>query len=150
MHDPVELSWSHSSNGPEALFDHTVKRSVVKPEDGFHYERQVPPAATRPEEVAMRSERQTLRKLPKSGAVLFTIRTHLTPIPTMAKEPGVPGRLASAMRSWPEDVQWYKGVRRFRDVCLPYLDAAHEEQVASGIFTGSAEEILAAKRAYPF
>jgi len=42
----------------------------------------------------------------------------------------VPGRLASAVRSWGEDVSKYKGRERYGDVLLEYLDEKHEAQVA--------------------
>ena len=57
-----------------------------------------------PEMIMLRTERQTLRRLPKTGAILFTIRTYTTPVVTLAQEPGVPSRLASAVRSWPDIV----------------------------------------------
>ncbi|KAL8799958.1 MAG: hypothetical protein Q9200_007395, partial [Gallowayella weberi] len=56
-----------------------------------------------------RSERQSLRRLPRSGGVVFTIRTYFEPITEIVKEVGVPGRLASAVRSWGDDVARYKG-----------------------------------------
>ena len=37
-----------------------------------------------PEDIFLRVERQTLRKLPRSGAVVFTIRTYLDPLPSIA------------------------------------------------------------------
>jgi hypothetical protein len=46
-----------------------------------------------------RSERQTLRRLPRSGGVVFTIRTYFLPVTEIVKEDYVPGRLASAIRS---------------------------------------------------
>lgn len=55
------------------------------------------------EHVQMRTERQTLRRLPRSGAIVFTVHTYVVPVVTMAKEAGVPARLVSALRSWPED-----------------------------------------------
>lgn len=57
----------------------------------------------------MRSERQTVRRLAHSGAVVFTVRTYLTPVEELGKEPGVPARLVSALKSWPADVGEYKG-----------------------------------------
>ncbi|QIW95536.1 hypothetical protein AMS68_001054 [Peltaster fructicola] len=56
-----------------------------------------------------RSERQSLRRLPRSGGVVFTIRTYFMPITELCEEPYVPGRLASAVRSWGDDVSRYKG-----------------------------------------
>lgn len=78
-----------------------------------------------------RSERQTLRRLPKSGGVVFTIRTYFLPVTEICQEKGVPGRLASAVKSWGDDVSKYKGKERYEEVLLEYLDEKHEEQVAA-------------------
>jgi len=80
-----------------------------------------------------RSERQSLRRLPRSGGVVFTIRTYFHPITEIAQQPYVPGRLASAIRSWGEDVARYKGRERYQDVLLEYLDARHQEQLDTGL-----------------
>ncbi|KNG47518.1 wlm domain-containing protein [Stemphylium lycopersici] len=56
----------------------------------------------RVEDIHFRSERQSLRRLPKSKALLFTIRTYFEPVTTIAKEPHMPGRLAEAIRNWDE------------------------------------------------
>uniref|UniRef100_A0A093XI47 Alanine/arginine aminopeptidase n=1 Tax=Talaromyces marneffei PM1 TaxID=1077442 RepID=A0A093XI47_TALMA len=80
-----------------------------------------------------RSERQSLRRLPRSGVVVFTIRTYFEPITEIAKEPYVPGRLASAIRSWEDDVSIYKGKEKYGEVLLEYLDKQHEEQIANGL-----------------
>lgn len=82
-----------------------------------------------------RSERQSLRRLPRSGGVVFTIRTYFEPVTAIAKEPGVPGRLASAVRSWGDDVSKYKGKERYQDVLLEYLDGEHKRQLEEGITT---------------
>ncbi|PWN31337.1 uncharacterized protein FA14DRAFT_128341 [Meira miltonrushii] len=104
----------------------------------------------RPQDLVMRTERQTLRKLPKSGAVLFTIHTHMVPIEVMAKEPGIPGRLAYAMRNWPEDVAWYKAASLYREGVLPFLDKAHQDQIRSGIVATQEAEEERSKKSYPF
>ncbi|GAA5922548.1 hypothetical protein JCM1841_006196 [Sporobolomyces salmonicolor] len=91
-----------------------------------------PLQATDVDAIHFRTERQTLRRLPKSKAILFTIRTYLDPVSELVKEPGVPGRMASALRSWPRDVHWYKGAGKYTPVLLPYLDRQHEEQVSRG------------------
>lgn len=79
-----------------------------------------------------RSERQSLRRLPKSGGVVFTIRTYFEPVTRIAKEKGVPGRLANGVRSWGEDSARYKGRDRYESVLLEYLDRCHREQVERG------------------
>ncbi|CAF1448009.1 unnamed protein product [Didymodactylos carnosus] len=89
------------------------------------------------ENIRFRSERQTLRRLPRSGAILFTIRTYFIPVVDIAQEPGVPGRLASAIRSWPDDVARYKGKKAYEEVLLNYLDEKQAEQQANGLDVAS-------------
>ncbi|KAJ5917352.1 hypothetical protein N7466_010906 [Penicillium verhagenii] len=93
-----------------------------------------------------RSERQSLRRLPRSGAVVFTIRTYFEPITEIVKEDYVPGRLASAVRSWGDDVSRYKGKEKYQEVLLDYLDRKHNEQVALGLKVDKEGEV----RSYPY
>jgi Haem-dependent oxidative N-demethylase, alpha subunit-like len=71
------------------------------------------------DELYFRSERQTLRRLARSGSVLFTIRTYMLPVRELCQEKWVPGRVASPIRSWGEDVLRCKELRANRDVRLP-------------------------------
>ncbi|KIK80278.1 hypothetical protein PAXRUDRAFT_833621 [Paxillus rubicundulus Ve08.2h10] len=123
--DPEELSWSESLNGPEDDFAHG--RSY-----GTGYVPQVDPSTLR-----LRSERQSLRRLPRTGAIVFGIRTYQFKVAELAQERGVAGRLASAVRSWPDDVAFYKGRRRYRDVLLAYLDECADKDG-----TGPTESML--------
>lgn len=95
--DPTELAWCRSIHGAEDRSDFERQQSSVAPPGN-------PARAVDPREVWLRSERQTLRRLPRTGAVVFTIRVYQTPVVDLAAEPGVPGRLASAVRGWSEDV----------------------------------------------
>lgn len=47
-----------------------------------------------------RQERQVLRRLPKSGAVVWMVHTYIEPMAEVVKEEGIPGRMASLIRSW--------------------------------------------------
>lgn len=85
------------------------------------------------ENIYFRSERQSLRRLPRTGAVVFTIRTYFEPVTAIAQEKHVPGRLASAVRSWGDDVSKYKGKGKYDGVLLEYLDRKHAEQVEQGL-----------------
>lgn len=106
--DPDQIGWSDSTNGPEDVFDQATKEpSLSAQESGQISEFQSPAKVNGVSAVRLRQERQSLRRLPRSGAVVFTIRTYIDPFTELAKEPGVPGRLASAIRSWPEDVAEY-------------------------------------------
>ncbi|KAM6495690.1 Protein of unknown function (DUF3445) domain containing protein [Amanita muscaria] len=110
--DPDELAWSYTTNGPEDGFEHGDRYAP--------HDRPEP----RPEILRLRTERQTLRRLPKSGAVIFTIRTYVVPIEELVKEAGVAGRLASAIESWPDEVVEYKGRERlgWRRTLMEYLE----------------------------
>lgn len=78
--------------------------------------------------------------------MVFTIRTYFHPITEICEEPGVPGRLASAVRSWGDDVSRYKGKEMYGEVLLEYLDRKHEEQVAAGLDV----EALKEESSYPY
>lgn len=104
--DPTELSWARTMHGiedkkdferaahireeKEVVFENVAERQSTEPLD--------------PSTVFLRTERQTLRRLPKTGAIVFTIRVYQTRVTDLAREPGVPGRLASSIRGWSEDV----------------------------------------------
>lgn len=115
--DPEEIGWAVSSMGDEDAFEHGT-HGTAKPKDT---DSQGP---AKVEWIHLRTERQTLRRLPRSGAVVFTIRTYFTPMVELGRETGVPERLASALRSWPLDVAGYKGKSRggWWEPLLEYLD----------------------------
>ncbi|KAG9547777.1 glycosyltransferase family 22 protein, partial [Aureobasidium melanogenum] len=125
-----DLAWSYSI-GPEDDGEPSWDTAAANRAIEHHY---------------FRSECQSLRRLPRSGGVLFTIRTYFHPITEIAEEDYVPGRLASAIRSWGDDVSKYKGKAKYGDVLLNYLDKKHEEQVANGLDMSREDEC----RAYPY
>ncbi|KAJ7849961.1 hypothetical protein B0H14DRAFT_2764056 [Mycena olivaceomarginata] len=110
--DPEELAWGENVLGPEEVYGGTKGSSFGSPSD----------LVVTPQTLRLRTERQTLRRLPRSGAVVFTIRTYLVPMEELAREPGVAARFASAVRSWPEGIKEYKGERRYGDVLVRYLE----------------------------
>lgn len=127
------LAWS-SSIGPEDGASDTVGWFTAEKNKAISHHH-------------FRSERQTLRRLPKTGGIVFTIRTYFHPITEICEEPYVPGRLASAVRSWGDDVNRYKGREKYGDVLLEYLDRRHGEQVKGGLDLEK-EEVVG--RGYPF
>ena len=57
----------------------------------------------------LRVERQTLRRLPISNTILFTIKTYMTEIEDLCRnEPDMAKRLAGAVRNWPSEMIKYK------------------------------------------
>jgi hypothetical protein len=79
------------------------------------------------ERLFTRCERQTLRKLPDSGWILFTIKTHIDPISTLLGNPEAATGLAGALRDLPSDNRRYKNIAPYETAMLGYLD-----QIASG------------------
>jgi hypothetical protein len=70
-----------------------------------------PPRPTEPgfHHLHLRVERETLRRLPRTGAILFTIRTHLTPLPRLAAADREQAEvLAEAIEALPPEVADYK------------------------------------------
>ena len=66
------------------------------------------PVPTPGEDWWIRSERQTLRRLPSTGAVLFTIATDTAPVSTL--DPGDRRRLATWLRGLPPEWGAYAGL----------------------------------------
>jgi hypothetical protein len=62
-----------------------------------------------PEGLWLRSERQTLRRLPTPGTILFTIRTQQVALATLRERPDVARRMAAAIDAWSPELVAYKG-----------------------------------------
>lgn len=60
------------------------------------------------EDLIIRHERQTLRRLPKSNAILFTVRTFFTPVVELAQEPDSLRELVDSASAMPEELANYK------------------------------------------
>lgn len=71
----------------------------------------------------LRVERQTLRQLPRTGAVVFGIHTYVYPLAQIAADPAVAARLASAVRGLPAELSAYKSLRVVVEPLLAFLDA---------------------------
>ena len=59
-------------------------------------------------DVHVRVERETLRRVSRTRAVLFTIRTHTAPLTSVLAHPEVAAELLDVVRSLPADVAAYK------------------------------------------
>lgn len=64
-----------------------------------------------PSDLWLRSERQTLRALPATGAILFTIKVQLAPATALADHPDLAGRLADAIDGWSPEMLAMRGSR---------------------------------------
>lgn len=89
--------------------------------------------AAKPDEAVVRVERQTLTKLPVTGAIVFTIRIYLDPVTAFRNHPDGPrlrAALAEQLEGLAGDQLRYKGLDIQRDRLVAHLrqDTALENQ----------------------
>ena len=72
------------------------------------------------EDIRIRHERQTLRRLPRTGAILFTVRTYMTPMLELQSEVESVKALLGAIQAMPPDVARYKGRSMWGDVVVSW------------------------------
>jgi len=75
-------------------------QSALRQPDAFH-----------PDHLWLRSERQTLRRLPATGAILFTIRVQLAPSAALTRLPDLAARLLEAIKDWTPELVESRGGR---------------------------------------
>ena len=81
------------------------------------------------DKVYMRCERQTLRRLPDTGWILFTIKTYLDKVSKLHKYPKETQNLSSLLRSAPTTLLSYKNINHFLEPLLVYLDELADQKV---------------------
>jgi hypothetical protein len=69
-----------------------------------------------------RTERQSLRRLPRTGAIAFTIRVYLHPLETLHNTPGALAALLAAIEATPPDLAKYKGFDELRPSLARYRE----------------------------
>ena len=74
----------------------------------------------------LRAERQTLSRLPRTGAILFTIHTYLTPISQVAADPEGRRALVAHVRSLSAAMIAYRGMTEYADALIAYLEQKRE------------------------
>ncbi|ODV61169.1 heme-dependent oxidative N-demethylase family protein ASCRUDRAFT_75881 [Ascoidea rubescens DSM 1968] len=86
-----------------------------------------------PTEFNFRVERQTLRRLPRSKAIIFTNHPVYYGIEEVKDEPLIPSLIKKIIFEGPEDIIKYKNFESFRDHAAPYLDSLIQRQIDLGI-----------------
>lgn len=108
-------NWAFANNGD-------LDRPVYGTEDSFVTRLEA--AKLAPEERFLKTEYQTLRKLPLSGHLLFTVRTYVEALSELKGQPIAAATLASSLRGLTREMQAYKGLPTENDAekILSYLD----------------------------
>ena len=70
----------------------------------------------------LRVERETLRRFPETGCILFTIRTYIRPLSHLVDRPEDARRLADALSQIPDDVRDYKRTTELTDAAVHWLN----------------------------
>jgi len=77
---------------------------------------------TIPNKLFLRVERQTIRKLPKYGSVLFTIRVHVDPIESILNDKHTLKSLKMAVENLSGPMKEYKSINQFEKILLEWLE----------------------------
>eukprot|EP00955_Chlamydomonas_euryale_P092885 364743-Chlamydomonas_euryale.AAC.84 len=83
----------------------------------------------------LRTEYQTLRRLPRTKAALFTVRTFTEPLSALAGAPAAAAAIAASLRGMSPPMQAYKGLGDLNALAdmLEYLDTmANNQNVTKG------------------
>jgi hypothetical protein len=95
---PISHRWNWSVVTTDRLFTpHRARRTPLKPDAGING-------------IFLRMESQTLRKLPESGQILFTIRSYVEPLSRWANIPGALESLVEMLACMTPQMRDYKGV----------------------------------------
>ncbi|HVA89138.1 MAG TPA: heme-dependent oxidative N-demethylase subunit alpha family protein [Chloroflexota bacterium] len=70
----------------------------------------------------LRLERQTLSRLPRTGGILFTIHTTITPLSDVVADPERLRRLTNVIKGIPRPTREYKGMAGYIDALVDYLE----------------------------
>jgi len=81
------------------------------------------PLLENPQDLWIRMERQTLRRLPETGGILFTIRGYQQPLPEyLSRNKDIASNLRTLLERLPDDVAQYKSVYYYRPKILPWIN----------------------------
>ena len=81
------------------------------------------PLVKTPDELWIRMERQTLRRLPKTGGILFTIRGYQQPLPEyLSRSKQIAQDTRTLVERLPDDVAQYKSVLKYRHAIMAWIN----------------------------
>ncbi|KAL4750888.1 hypothetical protein BDW72DRAFT_203512 [Aspergillus terricola var. indicus] len=87
----------------------------------------------RPDDCYLRTDWQTLRRLPLSAAIVFNFKALFTPITEFRDEACVPALVAKILREGKKNIMEHKGTWHVEHVVLPNLDIWAQEQEENGL-----------------
>ena len=131
IHAPVAKYAEHVGAAVDTYFERitaekTVWRSnwIIQDHPAL-FQPQIPsaPLVKSPDQLWIRMERQTLRRLPKTGGILFTIRGYQQPLPEyLSRSKEIASNTRTMLERLPDDVAQYKSVLLYRPAILPWIN----------------------------
>ena len=130
IHEPVAKYADHVGAAVDTYFQRlTVEKPVwrsnlIIQDHPALFQPQIPsgPLVKTPDELWIRMERQTLRRLPKTGGILFTIRGYQQPLPEyLSRSKQIAQDTRTLVERLPEDVAQYKSVLKYRPAILNWI-----------------------------
>lgn len=86
-----------------------------------------------PDDLFLRVDWQTLRRLPLSGAVVFSFKAIFTPIAEFEDEPYIPSLVLKNVNEGQANLMKYKGTWHVEHVAKPLLEKYERAQVEKGL-----------------
>jgi len=131
IHEPVAKYADHVGAAVDTYFQRlTVEKPVwrsnwIIQDHPALFQPQIPlgPLVKTPDELWIRMERQTLRRLPKTGGILFTIRGYQQPLPEyLSRSEQIAQDTRTLVERLPEDVAQYKSVLKYRPAIMNWIN----------------------------
>jgi hypothetical protein len=99
--------------------------------DWSHRETQSP--SLKPEDLHLRVDWQTLRRLPLSGGIVFNFKALFTPVSEFKDEPYIPSIVLKILNEGKENLMKYKGTWHVEHVAKPTLAEYERWQIEQGL-----------------
>ena len=131
VHAPVAKYAEHVGHAVDTYFQRlTVEKPVwrsnwIIQDHPALFQPQIPPAqlVKTPDELWIRMERQTLRRLPTTNGILFTIRGYQQPLPEyLSRSKKIAQDIRTMLERLPDDVAQYKSVLKYRPNILNWIN----------------------------
>ena len=131
IHEPVAKYADHVGAAVDTYFQRlTVEKPVwrsnwIIQDHPALFQPQIPsePLVKTTDELWIRMERQTLRRLPNTGGILFTIRGYQQPLPEyLSRSKKIAQDTRTLVERLPDDVAQYKSVLKYRPAILNWIN----------------------------
>ncbi len=131
IHEPVAKYADHVGAAVDTYFQRlTVEKPVwrsnwIIQDHPALFQPQIPSGSLvkTPDELWIRMERQTLRRLPKTGGILFTIRGYQQPLPEyLSRSKQIAQDTRTLVERLPDDVAQYKSVLKYRPAIMTWIN----------------------------